>query len=359
LNQVNQPLQADQRFRKSIECVISICLIQVKSNTPAKSTLQEVGSIRHIGMIQVKSIATGGKDMSSGATSETQLVIITGMSGAGKTVAIQSFEDLGFFCVDNLPPTLLPKFLELMKESGNKMNKVALVMDLRGREFFDHLFKALDDLSETSWVNPQILFLDADDSTLVARYKETRRFHPLAPSGRPLEGIKLERKLLEELKGRAQIIYNTSKMKPKDLREKIATEFSANKQTIFTVNVMSFGFKHGIPIDADLVFDVRFLPNPHYIESMRPKTGLDEEVSNYVLKWNETHKFLEKVTDLLSFMLPHYKREGKAQLVIAIGCTGGQHRSVALAEYIGHFFEKDYQTRVSHRDIDKRKEKVT
>ncbi|MGJ7920210.1 RNase adapter RapZ [Neobacillus sp. LXY-4] len=297
--------------------------------------------------------------MSTGATSETQMVIITGMSGAGKTVAIQSFEDLGFFCVDNLPPTLLPKFLELMKESGNKMNKVALVMDLRGREFFDHLFKALDELSETSWLTPQILFLDADDSTLVRRYKETRRFHPLAPSGLPLEGIKLERELLEELKGRAQLIYNTSNMKPKDLREKILTEFSANKQTIFTVNVMSFGFKHGIPIDADLVFDVRFLPNPHYIDSMRPKTGLDEDVSSYVLKWNETHKFLEKVTELLGFMLPHYKREGKAQLVVAIGCTGGQHRSVALAEYIGQFFKKDYETRVSHRDIDKRKEKLT
>ncbi len=283
--------------------------------------------------------------MSTGSTSETQMVIITGMSGAGKTVAIQSFEDLGFFCVDNLPPTLLPKFLELMKDSGNKMNKVALGMDLRGREFFDHLFKALDDLSETAWVTPQILFLDSDDAALVRRYKETRRVHPLAQSGLPLEGIKLERELLSELKGRAQIIYNTSEMKPKDLREKILTEFSVNKQTIFRVNVMSFGFKHGIPIDADLVFDVRFLPNPHYIDSMRPKTGLDEDVSSYVLKWNETHKFLEKVTELLSFMLPHYKREGKAQLVIAIGCTGGQHRSVALAEYIGQFFAKDYETK--------------
>ncbi|WP_102273853.1 RNase adapter RapZ [Cytobacillus massiliigabonensis] len=295
--------------------------------------------------------------MSTGAVNETQMVIITGMSGAGKTVAIQSFEDLGFFCVDNLPPTLLPKFLELMKESGNKMNKVALVMDLRGREFFDHLFKALDDLSETSWVTPQILFLDADDSTLVRRYKETRRFHPLAPSGLPLEGIKHERELLEELKGRAQLIYNTTRLKPRELREKILTEFSVNKTTLFTVNVMSFGFKHGIPIDADLVFDVRFLPNPHYIEHMRPKTGLDEEVSTYVLKWSETQKFLEKVTELLSFMLPHYKREGKAQLVIAIGCTGGQHRSVALTEYIGDFFKNEYHTRITHRDIEGRREK--
>ena len=299
----------------------------------------------------------GGKNMSTGSLNESQIVIITGMSGAGKTVAIQSFEDLGFFCVDNLPPTLLPKFLELMKESGNKMNKVALVMDLRGREFFDHLFKALDDLVESSWVTPQILFLEADDETLVRRYKETRRKHPLAQEGLPLEGIQNERDLLADLKGRAQIIYNTSQMKPRELREKILTQFSANNKTIFTVNVMSFGFKHGLPIDADLVFDVRFLPNPHYIDHMRPKTGLDEEVSSYVLKWSETQKFLEKVTDLLSFMLPHYKREGKAQLVIAIGCTGGQHRSVTLAEAIGHFYEKDFHTQISHRDIEKRKEK--
>ncbi|MBD7937041.1 MULTISPECIES: RNase adapter RapZ [Cytobacillus] len=294
--------------------------------------------------------------MSSVVAKETQMVIITGMSGAGKTVAIQSFEDLGFFCVDNLPPTLLPKFLELMKDSGNKMNKVALVMDLRGREFFEHLFKALDDLADTSWVTPEILFLDADDATLVSRYKETRRSHPLAPSGLPMEGIKLERELLDDLKGRAQIIYKTSNMKPRELREKILHEFSVNKQSIFTVNVMSFGFKHGLPIDADLVFDVRFLPNPHYIEHMRPKTGLDEEVSNYVLKWNETNKFLEKVTDLLAFMLPHYKREGKSQLVIAIGCTGGQHRSVALTEYIANHFKQDYNTRITHRDIERRRQ---
>ncbi|OAT72342.1 RNase adapter RapZ [Parageobacillus thermoglucosidasius] len=295
--------------------------------------------------------------MSKGSANNIQVVIITGMSGAGKTVAIQSFEDLGFFCVDNLPPTLLPKFLELMKESGNKMNKVALVMDLRSRDFFDSLFTALDDLAEQSWVTPQILFLDANDSTLVARYKETRRTHPLAPNGLPLEGIRLERKLLEELKGRAQIIYDTSDLKPRELREKILQQFSSHAQQTFTVNVMSFGFKYGVPIDADLVFDVRFLPNPHYIEHMRPKTGLDEEVSSYVLKWGETQKFLEKLIDLLTFMLPHYKREGKSQLVIAIGCTGGQHRSVAIAEYIARHFANDYKTHVSHRDMERRKEK--
>lgn len=292
--------------------------------------------------------------MSTGSVQDIKMVIITGMSGAGKTVAIQSFEDLGYFCVDNLPPTLLPKFLELMKESGSKMNKVALVMDLRGREFFESLFQALDDIAETTWISPQILFLDAKDATLVTRYKETRRSHPLATTGLPLEGIKNERELLEELKGRAQLIFDTSQLKPRELREKILKQFAEDAEHTFSVNVLSFGFKYGVPIDADLVFDVRFLPNPHYIDHMRPKTGLEEEVSSYVLKWTETQKFLEKVLDLLTFMLPYYKREGKSQLVIAIGCTGGQHRSVTLAEHIAKHYKNDYQTHVSHRDIETR-----
>ncbi|WP_100332864.1 RNase adapter RapZ [Bacillus xiapuensis] len=293
--------------------------------------------------------------MSHNPGKDVQLIIITGMSGAGKTVAIQSFEDLGFYCVDNLPPTLLPKFLELMKDAGTQMNKVAVVMDMRGREFFDHLIKSLDEVADMSSVTPKVLFLDAEDSVLVRRYKETRRSHPLSPNGLPLEGIRQERELLEDVKGRAQFIYDTSALKPRDLREKIVAEFSLNKKAIFTVNVMSFGFKHGLPIDADLVFDVRFLPNPHYIDHMRPRTGLDGDVATYVLKWNDTQKFLEKVLDLLTFMLPHYKMEGKSQLVIAIGCTGGQHRSVALTEYIGKHFSKDYETRITHRDIKKRK----
>lgn len=284
-------------------------------------------------------------------SNELQIVIITGMSGAGKTVAIQSFEDLGFFCVDNLPPSLLPKFLELMRESKNKMNKVALVMDLRGREFFEQLIHVLDELQHYSWLTPHILFLDADDATLVRRYKETRRFHPLAKSGLPLDGIRNERQLLEELKARAQTMINTSELKPKELREKITEKFTNSRQNLFTVNVISFGFKHGIPIDADLVFDVRFLPNPFYIEQLRPKTGLDQDVYEYVMKWTDTSKFLEKISDLLSFMLPLYKREGKSQLVIAIGCTGGQHRSVAIAKYLGEKLAKDYQVQVSHREI--------
>ncbi|WP_139311129.1 RNase adapter RapZ [Paenisporosarcina indica] len=293
--------------------------------------------------------------METQRTQDSEFVIITGMSGAGKTVAIQSFEDLGFFCIDNLPPALLMTFLKLMRESGKNMNRIAAVMDMRGGDLFDSLIGALDDLGKKSDVSPKILFLEADDETLVRRYKETRRSHPLAPAGLPLEGIAKERLLLSELKGRAQFIYNTSKYKPKELREKIQEEFSQIGNSTFTVNVMSFGYKHGLPIDADLVFDVRFLPNPYYIEELRPKTGLDSDVSGYVLKWSETQVLLEKLTDLLTYMIPQYKREGKRQLVIAFGCTGGQHRSVTLTEYFAKLFKVDYQTVITHRDINHRK----
>jgi len=287
---------------------------------------------------------------------ETKLVIITGMSGAGKTVAIQSFEDLGYYCVDNLPPALLPKFLELMRDSSNAICKVALVMDLRGREFFESLFEALDVLDGEEWLEEHILFLDAKDEALVTRYKETRRSHPLEQGGLPLDGIHRERKLLDEMRGRAQRIIDTTNLKPRDLREKILALYTEEKQDIFSVHFVSFGFKYGLPIDADLVFDVRFLPNPHYIASMRPLTGLNPEVASYVFKWSDTQKFIEKLTDLLQFMLPQYKREGKSQLVVAIGCTGGQHRSVALTEFFAKEFAGPFITHVSHRDIDKRKE---
>ncbi|WP_054859914.1 RNase adapter RapZ [Gracilibacillus sp. JCM 18860] len=289
---------------------------------------------------------------------ETKLVIITGMSGAGKTVAVQSFEDLGYYCVDNLPPALLPKFLELMRDATNNIQKVALVMDLRGREFFDSLFEALDQLGQENWLEEHILFLDASDQVLVSRYKETRRSHPLAQDGLPLEGIHAERKILDELRGRAQHFIDTSELKPKQLREKIVQRYSEKEQEIFSIHTLSFGFKYGLPIDADLVFDVRFLPNPpHYVENLRPLTGLNTDVSSYVFKWSDTKAFVDKTVDLLEFMLPQYKREGKSQLVVAIGCTGGQHRSVAIAEYLAKYFQKNYVTHVSHRDIDKRKGK--
>ncbi|WP_042222522.1 RNase adapter RapZ [Oceanobacillus manasiensis] len=286
---------------------------------------------------------------------ETSLVIITGMSGAGKTVAIQSFEDLGYYCVDNLPPALLPKFLELMRDSKNNIHKVALVMDLRGREFFDSLFEALDVLGKENWLEEHILFLDAKDEKLVSRYKETRRAHPLDVGGLPLNGIRQEREILDQLRGRAQRIIDTTALKPKELREKIVQKYTEEKQEIFSVHMVSFGFKYGLPIDADLVFDVRFLPNPHYVPTLQPLTGLNNDVASYVFKWSDTQKFNEKVLDLLQFMLPQYKKEGKSQLVVAIGCTGGQHRSVALSEFFAKELSKSYITHVTHRDIDKRK----
>lgn len=288
---------------------------------------------------------------------ETKLVIITGMSGAGKTVAVQSFEDLGYYCVDNLPPALLPKFLELMRDATNNIRKVALVMDLRGREFFDSLFEALDILGKEDWLDEHILFLDAKNEELVTRYKETRRSHPLAVGGLPLDGIQQERIIIDELRGRAQRIIDTTNIKPRALREKILKAYTEDKQEIFSVHMVSFGFKYGLPIDADLVFDVRFLPNPHYVTHMQPLTGLNPEVSSYVFKWSDTQKFNEKVIDLLQFMLPQYKKEGKSQLVVAIGCTGGQHRSVAIAEHFAKKLSSNYITHISHRDIDKRKGK--
>lgn len=285
-----------------------------------------------------------------------ELVIITGMSGAGKTVAVQSFEDLGYFCIDNLPPALLPTFLKLMKDSDKKISRIAVVMDMRGGEFFDSLIDSLDILMRDQDVNSRILFLDADNESLVRRYKESRRSHPLALSGLPLEGIESERKLLSEVKGRAHLVYNTSKLKPRELREKIANEFSAENSPVFSVNVMSFGFKHGMPIDADLVFDVRFLKNPYYVESLRHKTGLQSEVSTFVLELEETKILINKLYDLFQFMIPQYKSEGKSQLVIAFGCTGGQHRSVTLAEYFGKELKNDVATVITHRDIDHRKD---
>ncbi|MGB3101827.1 MAG: RNase adapter RapZ, partial [Psychrobacillus psychrotolerans] len=266
------------------------------------------------------------------------------------------FEDLGYYCIDNLPPELLSTFIKLMIESNKQPRNIAVVMDLRGGDMFNSLADSVNELEEATKVTPKLLFLDAGDEVLVRRYKETRRSHPLANSGLPLEGIKKERQLLSDLKGRAQYIYNTSKMKPRELREKIQEEFSSKSSQVFTVNVMSFGFKHGIPIDADLVFDVRFLPNPYYIEELRLKSGLDEEVSSYVLKWIDTKTLIEKLTDLFQFMIPQYKREGKTQLVIAFGCTGGQHRSVTLAEYFGKSLKADDKTLVTHRDVVIRKD---
>lgn len=288
-------------------------------------------------------------------TNLSQLVIITGMSGAGKTIAVQSLEDLGFFCVDNLPPVLIPKFAELIEQSNGKIGKVALVIDLRGREFFTALNESLLYMNEHHTISCDILFLDAKDEVLVQRYKESRRRHPMSQHSMPLEGIAAERTLLEDLKGKASLIINTSDLKPAMLKERIINHFGQAQPKSITVNITSFGFKYGIPLDADLVFDVRFLPNPHYIDELRPNTGQHPDVYEYVMKWPETQKFLVKLLDMLEYLIPQYDEEGKSQVVIGIGCTGGKHRSVAIAEYLGQSLKlkESEQIRVSHRDSER------
>lgn len=285
-------------------------------------------------------------------TDPARLVIITGMSGAGKTLVVQSLEDIGYFCVDNLPPVLIPKFAELMDQSKGKISKVALVIDLRGREFFTALAESLAFIQDNYTFTYEILFLDATDSVLVQRYKESRRRHPLASGGAPLEGILQERRLLEELKGLSTEVIDTSQLKPLELKEKIINRFTYSDRENTFINVISFGFKYGIPIDADLIFDVRFLPNPHYVDHLRPNTGRDPDVYDYVMKWSETQQFLTKLLDMLQFLVPQYRREGKSQLVIGIGCTGGKHRSVAIAEYLGKTMAngETETVRVTHRD---------
>lgn len=286
-----------------------------------------------------------------------KLVIITGMSGAGKTVAIQSFEDMGFFCIDNMPPSLIPKFWELIKESG-KITKIALVVDLRSRSFFEEIQSMLVSIENTNFIDTQVLFLDASDEELVSRYKETRRTHPLAMDGLITEGIRKERAILEDLKPKATIVIDTTKLTPRQLREKINQEFKSSTDHGFRVELVSFGFKYGLPIDADIVMDVRFLPNPHYIDDLRPLTGMDQPVYEYVMSFPETEEFYEKFLDLLLTIMPGYVKEGKSSLTVAIGCTGGQHRSVALTERVGHALAKEYKVNITHRDKDKRKETV-
>lgn len=282
---------------------------------------------------------------------ELQLKIITGMSGAGKSQVIYSMEDLGFFCVDNLPPTLLPKFTDLVSQSQGKTWKVALVIDIRGGEFFPALFESLSQLRDRG-IQYEIIFLEASNETLVRRFKETRRRHPLAPHGRVLEGIKEERLKLEELRGMADKIIDTSDLTNAQLKEQIIGLFSGNKVDNLSITVMSFGYKYGTPMDADLTIDVRFLPNPFYVETLRALTGDEKEVKNYVLKNPVARTFLRKYVNLLKFLIPHYVSEGKAHLMIAIGCTGGQHRSVVMANKIGRALEKmGYQVSVAHRDI--------
>ncbi|AZR72273.1 RNase adaptor protein RapZ [Anoxybacter fermentans] len=288
--------------------------------------------------------------------SRPKFVIVTGMSGAGKTQAIRIFEDFGYFCIDNLPSALISKFVELCIYN-QQINNVALVMDIRGGEFFEDLIEELANLDDLG-VNYEILFLEATTDVLVRRYKETRRRHPLAAQcgGRIIDAIEKERTMLEELRGMANKIIDTSDISTKDLREEILANFGVNAINEFiTITAMSFGFKYGIPLDADLVIDVRFLPNPYYVPSLKKLTGLQTEVQEYVLKWPIAEKFMDKFLDLIKFLIPHYIKEGKTHLTIAIGCTGGKHRSVTLTEKLAEFLESlDYKVIVDHRDIEKK-----
>ncbi|NVY97056.1 RNase adapter RapZ [Lactobacillus sp. DCY120] len=285
-------------------------------------------------------------------------VIISGMSGAGKTVATQAFEDLGYFCIDNMPPNLLSKFGELVREAGT-IDKIALVIDIRSRIFYDQIWSLFTDFQDVQSMHTQILFLDATDEALVARYKETRRSHPLAMDGRLVDGIVAERKLLQPLKERADCDLDTTNLTPRQLREKIFNRFTNRSTQIFRVVVMSFGFKYGLPIDADDVMDIRFLPNPYYVPSLKMQTGLQKDVADYVFKNQATTNFYQQYFKLMQSILPGYQKEGKTNLTIAIGCTGGRHRSVAIAQRLGTDLQKlGYSVEIVHRDINQHKESV-
>lgn len=283
-----------------------------------------------------------------------EFLIITGMSGAGKTTAIRALEDIGFYCVDNMPPALLSSFAGVLTSSGGKIDKIALVTDLRSGDMFDQLFDSLDEITSKN-ITYNILFLDASDTVLVNRYKQNRRNHPLSSGGDLLDSIKKEREKLSKVKNKAKYVIDTSLLSAAEFKNKILSIFSnesLNKGIV--IEVMSFGFKHGLPIDVDLVFDVRFLPNPFYIDNMRDKTGLDSEVSEYVHSFPQTSEFISKLTDMLDFLTGHYVEEGKSQLVIAFGCTGGKHRSVTIAEDISKYYKKkNYRVITRHRDYNK------
>jgi len=284
-----------------------------------------------------------------------RLVVVTGMSGSGKRTALKMLEDMGYYCVDNLPVKLIDKFIELVSEKNTELSKVALGIDVRADEPFSEVVKILDDTKKRDGnVKPEILFLEANDSVLLKRYKETRRLHPLSPDGRVEDGIKKEREVLVDIKKNADYVIDTSNLLTRDFQEELNKIFLQNKQyNNLMVNIVSFGFKNGIPQDADLVFDVRFLPNPFYVERLKNLTGLDEAVQDYVMGYKESGEFLDMLDNMLRFLIPNYIKEGKYQLVIAIGCTGGHHRSVTLAnELYKRLASGNYGITVTHRDVD-------
>ncbi|MCL6454832.1 MAG: RNase adapter RapZ [Alicyclobacillus sp.] len=277
-----------------------------------------------------------------------EIVVITGMSGAGKTVAMQALEDIGFFCVDNLPPAVVPKFVEVIQASG-QVRRVALACDLRGGELFQPAADTVDQLRNTPLLEVQLVFLDASDAVLVRRYKETRRRHPFVEGTRLLDGIQAERAALAQVRQQADVVLDTSDWKPARLKQELAQRFARTPFSL-PVHIISFGFKYGIPLDADMVFDVRFLPNPHYVESLRPYTGEDTPVYDYVMQWPATQEFLQRAEELVDFLIPQYTKEGKSQLVIAVGCTGGKHRSVAVSRHMLEHLRARADAYLTHRD---------
>ncbi len=284
-----------------------------------------------------------------------RFVIVTGMSGSGKRTAMKMLEDVGFYCVDNLPVALIEKFAELITTPASEVNKVALGLDVRADQSFGGVRSILEQLKRNGYLF-EILFLEAGDDVLLKRYKETRRLHPLSPEGRVQEGIQREREILKEIREEADYIIDTSQLLTRELKEEIDDIFVRNKEyNSLIVTILSFGFKKGIPADADLVFDVRFLPNPFYIDELKHKTGNDKEVQDYVMAFPEAGMFLQKLTDMLDFLIPNYVKEGKHQLVIGIGCTGGKHRSVTLANalYAAMKDHGTYGVKLYHRDIEK------
>lgn len=282
-----------------------------------------------------------------------RFVVVTGMSGGGKSTALRMLEDLGFYCVDNLPVPLIEKFVELIVTPGSEITKVALGLDVRADQMFNDVRKILAKLKEEGY-QFEVLFMDAGDSVLIKRYKETRRMHPLSPEGRVADGVDKERKILEGMKKEADYVIDTSNLLTRELKAEMESIFVSNKEyNSLMVTILSFGFKNGIPVDADLVFDVRFLPNPFYIDELKHKTGNDKEVQDYVMGFPEASEFMDKLTDMLRFLIPNYVKEGKYQLVIGIGCTGGKHRSVTLANalYARMKDHGSYGLKLYHRDI--------
>lgn len=282
-----------------------------------------------------------------------RLVIVTGMSGSGKRTAMKMLEDVGYYCVDNLPVKLIDGFIDLVGGKNSELGKVALGIDARADQPFDVVTKSIAAIREKK-ISLEILFLETSDEVLLRRYKESRRKHPLALDGRVEEGIARERVVLEDIKHEANYVIDTSNLLTRELKVELERIFVEDKHyNNLMINVVSFGYKHGIPQDADLVFDVRFLPNPFYIEELKNKTGLDSPVQDYVMGFSEAEEFLNKLDDLLSFLVPNYIKEGKYQLVIAIGCTGGHHRSVTLAEKLFErlMAKEDYWVKLTHRDV--------